>query len=79
MGLLDGLQPRYYATTCKVGTIIAGLSADDAKTLQDALDNDKKWTSHSLANALADKGINITRDTLAVHRAKTCRCYRQEL
>lgn len=79
MGLLDGLQPRFYAATCKVGTILAGLSAEDAKTLQDALENHKKWTSHSLAIALADKGINVTRDTLAVHRAKTCRCYRREL
>jgi len=78
MGLLDGLEPRFYSATCKVGAISAGLNADDAKTLQDALENRDKWTSHSLAIALAEKGINIARETLSVHRNKTCRCYRQE-
>lgn len=77
MGLLDGLQPRFYSATCKVGTILDGLNVDDAKILIIALEDQKKWTSHSLAIALSEKGINIARETLAVHRAQTCRCYRQ--
>lgn len=77
MGLLDNLQPRFYAATCKVGTIIAGLSAEDAKTFNDALDNRDKWSSHSLAIALADKGINLARETLSSHRYQNCRCYRE--
>lgn len=77
MGLLDNLQPKHYAKTCKVGTILDGLSVEDAKILITAIDDLHKWTSHALAIALADKGINVTRDTLAVHRAKTCRCYRE--
>lgn len=78
MGILDNLQPKFYSATCKVGAIIAGLSAEDAKTLTDALDNRDKWSSHSLAIALADKGINLARETLQVHRVKTCRCYREQ-
>lgn len=77
MGVLDNLEPRFYSASCKVGTIIAGLSDEDAKTLTAALENREKWSSHSLAIALADKGINLARETLASHRSKTCRCYRQ--
>lgn len=76
MGLLDGLQPAHMVAVCKVTVIANSLEEHDAKIFTEALEDEKKWSSHSLAAALSDRGITITRETLATHRRKACRCYR---
>lgn len=76
MGLLDGLQPAHLVAVCKVTVIVNSLEDRDAKIMTEALDDLEKWSSHSLAAALNARGINITRETLATHRRKACRCYR---
>jgi len=76
MGLLDGLQPASMTSVCKVTLICNSLETNDAKILTEALDDLQKWSSHALANALSARGITVTRETLATHRRRACRCYR---
>jgi hypothetical protein len=76
MGMLDGLQPASMVAVCKVTLIVNSLEDNDAKILTEALNDLEKWSSHSLATALNARGIIITRETLATHRRRACRCYR---
>jgi hypothetical protein len=76
MGLLDGMQPAHLVSVCKVTLIVNSLDDNDAKILVEALNDLQKWTSHSLSNALNARGLTVTRETLATHRRRACRCYR---
>lgn len=73
MGLLDGLTPVKNIDPCRVGKLILELEPSDQQTLIAALE-DERWTAHSLANALNQRGITIARDTIHAHMRKTCRC-----
>jgi hypothetical protein len=76
MGMLDGLQPASMVAVCKVTLIVNSLEDNDAKILTEALEDLQKWSSHALSGALGARGITITRETLATHRRRACRCYR---
>jgi hypothetical protein len=76
MGILEGLQPPHLVAVCKVTVIVNTLDDKDAAILREALTDLSKWSSHALANALCDRGLTITRETLATHRRGACRCFR---
>lgn len=76
MGLLDGMQPAHLVSVCKVTLIVNSLDDKDAEILIEALNDLQKWTSHALSNALNARGLTVTRETLATHRRRACRCYR---
>lgn len=73
MGLLDGLTPLKDIEPCKVGRMILELETADAKTLIEALE-DERWSATGLSKALGSRGLRITADTLRAHMSKVCRC-----
>jgi hypothetical protein len=74
MGILDGMEPVLLVRPCKVRRILESLDKDDRKLLEAAMADRTKWTSYGLSRALAERGIDIKADTLAVHRRGECSC-----
>jgi hypothetical protein len=74
MGILDGMEPVLLVRPCKVRRILESLEKDDCKLLEAAMADRTKWTSYGLSRALAERGIDIKADTLAVHRRGECSC-----
>lgn len=57
---------------CTVCTLVAGLSADDAKALQEAF-ADPGFTSAAIARALKAEGHDASAHTIIRHRKGECR------
>ena len=75
MSLSDALtahRKTLKGPVCTVCTLIAGLSADDATALQEALD-DVSFTSAGITRALRAEGHDVSAHTLLRHRKKECR------
>lgn len=76
--MLEGLTPPSRTRgTCKVGIVGSTLDAKDRQILFEAVANGKDWPVKTLANALAERGIQISDSPLYNHRAKTCACFRE--
>jgi hypothetical protein len=76
MRLLENLEPPTTNKPCKVGVILNGLELEDRKILEVALTEFTKWSNRALSNALNDRGINVTTETLRTHRLNVCPCRR---
>ena len=48
--MLEDLQPPVRKTTCKVATVAAGLSENDARILFDAVADTENWKGHDLVS-----------------------------
>jgi hypothetical protein len=57
---------------CTVCTLVANLSPEDAKALQEAFD-DFGFTSAAIARALKAEGHDISPNTVVRHRKRECR------
>lgn len=58
---------------CLVRTVIESLPTDEADALRQMLaDND--WNAADISRALADEGVDVSRERIRVHRHDDCSC-----
>lgn len=76
MPLLDNLEPKDHRRKCKLGRIIDGLEIPDQQTILNALADEAKWSNQALTDALNERGLIFTTETLRSHRQNNCPCKR---
>lgn len=74
--MLEDLTPPSRNTRCKMGRIYDSLEGSDQSILEKALDQAEIWSAKALARELTNRGLAITEGPLALHRTKSCGCYR---
>ena len=74
--MLEDLTPPSRSVRCKMGRIIDSLEDSDKNILEKALADRNVWSSKGLARELMNRGLSITEGPLALHRTKSCGCYR---
>lgn len=73
MGILADLTPPEKPNRCGLGKTMESLNKEDRAILEAAL-ADKRWTHRALYEALQQRGIAVSRETLTRHRLKGCQC-----
>lgn len=58
---------------CLVRTITESLPNDEADALRQML-SDADWNSADISRALADEGVEVSRERIRVHRNDDCSC-----
>jgi len=74
--MLEDLTPPSRNTRCKMGRLYDSLEEKDQDILEKALASIQTWSSKALARELTNRGLSITEGPLALHRTKSCGCYR---
>ena len=74
--MLEDLTPPSRNTRCKMGRIYDSLEGSDQSILEKALDQAEIWSAKALARELTNRGLPIPEGPLALHRTKSCGCYR---
>ena len=72
--MLENLEPAKSEKRCKLGRIIDKLEPKDQQIMLAALADFDKWTNRALTNALNERGIDFTVETLRTHRLNFCGC-----
>lgn len=72
--LLDGLEPNRREYPCNVEKVLAELEEADRKILQEALDDQRKWSAYGLHYALKLRGIALNDKAISKHRSGECSC-----
>jgi hypothetical protein len=72
--MLENLEPTKPVRNCKVRTILEQLDEVDANILRDALADKMKWQDYPLSKALEGRGVHVSPNSLAKHRAGACSC-----
>ena len=72
--LLDGLEPNRREYPCNVDNVLNELDESDRKILQEALDDQKKWSPYGLHHALKLRGIKLNDKAISKHRSGECSC-----
>jgi hypothetical protein len=72
--MLEDLKPASVRRTCKVGTVLEGLSQNDREILAKAIFS-PEWTIKGLSRALIERGIQLSESPLTSHRNKSCACH----
>lgn len=72
--MLEGLQPIKRHYPCPVKELIDTLDETDKTILQEALDNEKRWTAYALHAALKPRGAVIHDKAIRKHRTGDCSC-----
>lgn len=77
MGLADRIlsapAKRISGKPCSVGDLLNRLPDPESAALQQMLD--AGWSQNQIYDALTDEGLEVGRQTINRHRAKSCRCY----
>jgi hypothetical protein len=73
MGLLDDLTPPEKSQRCGLGKTIDTLDENDRTILEAAL-SDTRCTHRALWDAIKQRGIPVSRETLTLHRTGRCQC-----
>lgn len=74
--MLEDLTPPSKTVRCKMGRIYDSLEGSDQSILEKALGAPEVWSAKALARELTNRGLAITEGPLALHRSKSCGCYR---
>lgn len=74
--MLEDLTPPSRNSRCKMGRIYDSLDDADQSILDKALGSPNAWSAKALARELTNRGLGITEGPLALHRTKSCGCYR---
>lgn len=74
--MLEDLTPPSRNIRCKMGRIYDSLDDTDQGILDKALGSPNVWSAKALARELTNRGLAITEGPLALHRTKSCGCYR---
>lgn len=72
--MLEGLTPPARTKPCKVQLVSETLDMNDRTILWEAIDDQLRWKPQMLAQALAQRGLDISRYHIEKHRAGTCPC-----
>ena len=74
--MLEDLTPPSKNVRCKMGRLSDSLDDKDRDILDKALASPNVWSAKALARELTNRGLAITEGPLALHRSKSCGCYR---
>jgi hypothetical protein len=70
-------KPAPKGPACSIGSLLAGMDADDKVALQQALD-DTSIQSRTIWRVLIDEGYEISDAPIARHRRGLCLCSRKD-
>ena len=73
MSLLKGMTPPVKIKKCYVAETASTLSKEDAAILLEAIAN-PAWSINALVEALAARGVALSRTVIERHRKGKCRC-----
>lgn len=73
MSILKGLTPPSKTRPCHVAEVAKTLGKEDEAILMNAV-KDPMWGIIPLSNALAQRGLTLSRTTLERHRKGICAC-----
>lgn len=74
MSLLSNLKPNQASSQCKVQKILSDLEPKDAQILTDALADPFTWPARTLQNALKERSIAVSDNSITRHRKNHCVC-----
>ena len=74
--MLEDMVPPSKSARCKMGRIYDAVEDKDQQVLDKAFVSFEVWSSKALARELTNRGLAITEGPLALHRTKSCGCYR---
>ena len=74
--MLEDMVPPSKSARCKMGRIYDSVDEKDQQVLDKAFESLNAWSSKGLARELTNRGLAITEGPLALHRTKSCGCYR---
>lgn len=73
MSLLKGMAPPVKVKKCHVAIKASTLSKEDSTILLEAI-ADPAWSINSLVEALAARGVTLSRTVIERHRKGKCPC-----
>ena len=73
--MLEGLTPPSKERLCAVMSRATALDAKDIAILVEAL-QDSRWSNNGLADALKERGFEVSESVIRKHRSKKCSCAR---
>jgi len=71
-------KPALKGPACSIGSLLAGMDADDKVALQRALD-DESIQSRTIWRVLVDEGYEVSDSPIGRHRRGLCQCSRSDL
>jgi len=74
--MLEDLTLPSRNNRCKMGRIYDSLDDADQSILDKALGSPNVWSAKALDREPTNRGLGITEGPLALHRTKSCGCYR---
>ena len=74
--MLEDMVPPSKSARCKMGRIYDSVEDKDQQVLDKAFVSFEVWSSKALDRELTNRGLAITEGPLALHRTKSCGCYR---
>lgn len=72
--MLENLVAEKPIRSCKVRTVRDSLDGKDQKLFMQYVDDVDGWASHTLAKALASRGLVIDPKAISRHREQQCTC-----
>lgn len=72
--MLENLQPPDHSRACRIGSILAELNETDQVILNDALNDQARWSSNALVTALKERGVQVSIHPIINHRRGICKC-----
>ena len=73
MSLLKGMTPPVKVKKCHVAETASNLSKEDGAILLEAIAN-PAWSINALVEALATRGVPLSRTVIERHRKGNCHC-----
>jgi hypothetical protein len=72
--MLENLVKEVPVRSCRIRTIRDELNKTDSALFVEYVNDSENWTSHTLAKALATRGLNIDPKAIQRHRLNHCTC-----
>lgn len=73
---LSNAKPKESGLPCGVSKVLEGMNQEEQEALKGALFAEPRTVSNSqLQEILLDEGYDISRNSIALHRRKQCRCF----
>jgi hypothetical protein len=73
--MLEDLTPPKIGRSCKVATVLQGLTDKDREILGKAIQDRDNWPIKTLSRELGKRGVQLSESPLSNHRNRTCNCY----
>jgi hypothetical protein len=72
--MLENLVKEIPVRSCRIRTIRDELNKTDSALFVEYVNDSENWTSHTLAKALATRGLNVDPKAISRHRLNHCTC-----